>query len=689
MLVFDELKKNDPQLRFVAMALAAGFFILFAGLWWVQIVSAGEYQSHLETQSYRTVRIPAMRGKILDCEGRVLAENTARYNLSLYFDGLTGQFQDEYDRLRQEEYGRPQPATANDRPFWKFWARSTPKNVPLTKDQIEALRWQARYAAGYDIVAQMGQTIGRPLTFDSKDFGRAYQSSLYVPYPIVEGLNAVELARFEENYSGGDGVDLDVQTTRIYPYGTTASQVLGYVQKDDSSLEGEDSFFNYRLPDYRGVIGIEGGFNKILHGRAGEESVLVNYQGFRQPQSDENTGSEPEPGHNVVLTIDLDIQRAAEQSLAQHQNADARGAIVVINVHTGEILAMVSSPAIDPNYFARNLPPDQMQKESEMLDDTNLLPQLNRATQTFDAPGSIFKPIVGLAALENGLNPHEIYNVQENPTSPGHGCIYVGKRKIGDLVPPGPYDFDSAIAHSSNSYFIFNGLRTGIEKIIALGDKFHFGERTDLPTGQDGRGHFPATKDIRDSDWHDGDSANICIGQGELAVTPIQMAVAYSAIANGGTILWPQLVRRIESQDPDSGEESTDIPSGVVRDYLGVHQRSLDILRGAMLKETIEGSGTLSKVAGLQICGKTGTAQVQNQSGVLVKHNFWFASFAPYEDPKYAVVVTVEKPASYAGFGGTVCAPIAHDIYKALIKKGYLVATPTTEATANGNKQNG
>jgi penicillin-binding protein 2 len=677
MLIFDELKKNDPQLRFVATALAAGFFILLAGLWWVQIVSAGEYRSHLETQSYRTIRIPSLRGRILDCQGRVFAENTASYNLSLHFSGLTGDFSAEYSRLLPSH-----PIVKTTRPFWEFWARpSGTAGTALTKEQAAALRLEARDYVADAVITRMSQTIGQPLTFDAKSFERAYSSSLYVPYPIYENLTPAEVARFEESYYDGDPVDLDVQTTRSYPNGTLASAVLGYVQKDDSSIEGEDAFFNYRLPDFKGVIGIEGGFDKDLHGKAGEESVMVNFQGFRQ---NENVGIEPEPGQNVVLTIDLDVQRVAEQSLVQHQGADARAAIVVINVRTGDILAMVSSPAIDPNYFTHNLPPDQMQKMSEILDDTNLLPQLDRATQTFDAPGSIFKPIVGLAALENGLNPHEFYTVQENPTSPGHGCIYVGKRKIGDLVPPGQYDFDSAIAHSSNSYFIYNGLRTGIEKIIAIGEKFHFGERTELPTGQDGHGHLPKMEDIRNPDWHDGDSANICIGQGELAVTPIQMAVAYSAIANGGTVLWPRLVDRTESQDPTTGESPTIYPSGVVRDHLDVHQRSLQILREAMLKETIEGSGTQSRVAGLQICGKTGTAQVQNQEGQLVKHNFWFASFAPYEDPKYAVVVMVEKPADYAGFGGTVSAPIAHDIYEELVKKGYLHALPqTTVARAN------
>lgn len=663
MLIFDELKKNDPQLRFVALALAVGLFILLTGLWWVQIVSAGEYKSHLETQSYRTIRIPAMRGKILDCQGRVLAENSPRYNLSLYFDELSSDFRSQYEQLR------PSRTVRNSRPIWEFWAHSSPaapKSQPLTKKEISDLEWQARYEVASRVVAKMSQIIERPLTFDYRNFARAYDSSLYVPYPIAQSLDPAEVARFEEGDSGQMGVDLDVETTRVYPNGPLAEDVLGYVRQDDSSVQDEDASFDYRLPDYRGVVGIEGAFDKQLHGRAGEEFVMVNNLGYRQT---ENIGSEPSPGHNLVLTIDLDIQRAAEDSLLKHQGADVHAAIVVMNVRTGDVLAMVSYPAVDPNFFTHNLPPDEMQKQYDLLEDTNLLPQINRATSGNYEPGSVFKPIVGLAALEDGLDPNETYQVEENPRRPGHGCIRIGNRLIGDLVPPGSYDFKKAIEMSSNSYFIYNGLRIGIKKVVAMAHKFHFGERTGVLPGQESKGIFPSLKKVESRDWREGDSAYICFGQGQMAVTPIQMAVAYSAIANGGEVLWPRLVQRIESQDPNSEEGPTVFPDGVVRDELNVHPRSLEILRDAMLGETEEGSGRQAQVPGLRICGKTGTAQVENEKGEMVGQNFWFCSFAPYSNPKYAVVVTVQKPYSYYGFGGTVCAPIAHDIYTELLKK--------------------
>jgi penicillin-binding protein 2 len=441
---------------------------------------------------------------------------------------------------------------------------------------------------------------------------------------------------------------------RVYPYGATAADVLGYVQKDSSSIEGEDAFFNYRLPDYRGVVGIEGGFDSQLHGRAGAEAVLVNNLGYRES---ENVWTGPEPGRDVVLTIDLDIQRAAEESLEQHQGADARAAIVVMDVRNGDILAMVSSPSIDPNYFTGNLSPDEMQKEATLLNDPQLKPQLNRATQENYAPGSIFKPVIALAALENGLDPDATV---DNP-----GYVMVGRRRIGDLAPPGQYNLQRAIAYSCNTYFITIGLRTGITNIVRMAEKFHFGEKTDLPTRQESSGIFPTLKQVQSDDWYIGNSANICIGQGQIDVTPIQMAVAYSAIANGGTVFWPRLVEQIESQSPDSGEAPAVFPSGIVRDHLGISARDLKIVRGAMLAETEEGTGQSAQVSGLKICGKTGTAQVMNSRNQEISRTTWFASFAPYETPRYAVVVMMQGRTLW----GKDCAPIAHDIYEALLKK--------------------
>jgi penicillin-binding protein 2 len=653
MLFFDQLKKNDPQLRMLALTIAGGLGILLAGLWWVQIVSAREYESHLETQSYRTVRIPAVRGKVFDRHGQVLAENEPRYNLCLYPDDLHGQFDNAYDRLHKEALrAQIQAIAAREKEIGRSLTKLERKHFALNLDQF---REQARFQVASDIVMRVGQKLGEPLTLDGAKFERAYDRQRALPYDVLPNLNTEQIARFEEQCANGLGLDLDVETERVYPRGALAGHVLGYLVRDDRSEWDEDAYFSYRLPDYRGVVGIEGGFDGELRGRAGAEAVLVNNLGYRQSTT---ILTPPQPGYNLVLTLDLGLEETATDSIARRLGTNATAAVVVMDVRSGDVLAMVSSPAMNPDYTAN---------DPQRMSDPQLRPQINRATQGNYAPGSIFKPIVALAALENGLDPDAIYEVQPDPGQPWHGCIYVGRRKIEDTVPPGPYDLKLAIERSSNSYFIFNGLRTGIEKVVRLAEKFHFGEHTGFPTGQDTRGDLPTLAEVQLPSWHDGDSANICFGQGQIAVTPLQMAVAYAAIANGGTILWPRLIERLEPQDSDSSGAITNFPAGLVRDEIGVHSRNLNIVRAAMLGETEDpgGTGHAAVVPGLTICGKTGTAQVQDEQGRVTGWNYWFASFAPYANPRYAVVVMVQS--ENRGSGGSVCAPIAHDIYEEIV----------------------
>jgi penicillin-binding protein 2 len=350
----------------------------------------------------------------------------------------------------------------------------------------------------------------------------------------------------------------------------------------------------------------------------------------------------------------------AENALRNVQGPTTRGAVVVMDVRTGDVLAMASSPTLNPNLFVQ---PKGISKE-EWQRIIEFQAQKNRATQENYAPGSIFKTVVGLAALEAGLYPHEIYQVQPNPEMPSKGAFFVGRRKIRDTAPPGPYDFRKALMRSSNSYFITNGLRIGPERIIRLGHRFHLGERFGLPLRQETPGAFP--KEIG-AGWTDGNTANLSIGQDPVLVTPLQVAVLMSAIANGGKVLWPRLVDRIEPRDSSTDEQPVRFSSGKVRDELGVSQRSLKILQEAMLADTEdpEGTGRHAVVPGLRICGKTGTAQIQDERNVKTGQTTWFASFAPYENPRWAVVIMVEDGAS----GGETCSPVARPIYSALLER--------------------
>jgi len=505
-------------------------------------------------------------------------------------------------------------------------------------------------------VMQVSQRLQKPLWLDRTNFERHYETRLALPYAVLANLDTASIARFEEQSTSPLGVDLEVQSTRVYPYGLTAAHMLGYLHRDDRSVEGEEAFFSYRLPDFKGVVGVEAGYDKELRGTAGAKSVLVNNVGYRQT---ENIWTPAEPGHTVVLTIDLHVQQAAEHALQSVYGPGTRGAVVVMDVRNGDILAMASSPTLNPNSFIPRISTQEYQRIAELHADKN------RATYENYMPGSIFKTVVGLAALDNGWNPEKPVYVDANPKDPAHGYIAIG-RGIKDTVTPGWYDFKKAIVKSSNAYFVRAGIYAGAERIIRLAQHLHFGEAAGLPTRQDAKGKFPKGME---PGWTEARTGNMSIGQDPVWVTPLQIAVLASALGNKGTVLWPRLVDRIEPQDPTLGEQPVVFPHRPPRDELGVSTRSMNILHEAMLAETEDAEGTGHPAAlaapGLRICGKTGTAQVQDVEGHKTGQTTWFASFAPYGDAKWAVVVMVEDGVS----GGTTCSPVAGAVYHALLER--------------------
>jgi len=669
MLIFDQLKKDDPRLRAVAIMFLAGLALLLGGLWWVQVVSGRHYQANLEDQSFRTVRIPAVRGKITDRNGVPLAENRPSYSLSLYFEELRKPFDAAYMReVTRARAELKRKAEEREKALGRRLTKTERKEFILVAKDKLALRQNARLETASNVVSRISERLREPLVFDNARFERHYQTRLIMPYPVLTDLTPTQIARFQEQSTSLPGADIEMQSTRIYPFGQLAAHVLGYLKPDDSSAEGEESFFSYRLPDYRGLVGVEGGHDRELRGAAGAKSVLVNNVGYRQS---EQIWSPAEPGRDVILTIDAQIQRAAETALQGGVfGAATTGAVVVLQVQTGDILAMASSPTFNPNLFVPRITRDEYMRIKSHRAEMNL------ATQENFAPGSIFKIVVGLAALEAGLNPEEVYRAPANPAEPNNACYYIGNRPIRDTAPPGDYQFRRALKLSSNSYFIHAGLRTGIQKIVELGRRFHFGERSGLTTRQEVAGYFPPLERIR-SGWTDGNTANVCIGQDPILATPLQIAVMTAAIANGGKVLWPRLVDRIESQDVSVQGGGQIFQQGSVRDELKVRPESLKVLHGAMLAdvEDADGTGKEAAVEGLRICGKTGTAQIKDEHGKKTGQTTWFASFAPYGSPRYAVVVMVVDGAS----GGKTCAPIAGKIYRTILERERAPA----EKTAN------
>jgi len=536
----------------------------------------------------------------------------------------------------------------------------TNSKARLTHNQRIELGKLTRYQVVSNLVYRVSSLLHQPVPLQDTKFLEHYDQRLFIPMPVLTNLNPTQIALFAEQSADLPGFDLEVQPVRVYPHHAAAGHLLGHLQRDDSAAD-EDVFFNYRMPDFRGVVGIEGAFDEQLRGRNGVKSVLVDSLGYRQS---ENVWAPAEAGQSVYLTIDIAIQQAAEKALHSAPVPYAgpvRGAVVVMDPRNGDLIAMASNPAYDPNDFAVRL--TQERAEAAKLDDPILRPQINRAMQENYAPGSIFKIVVGLAGLEAGtLDPNEVYH------SPGFYVIARGHKPIDDLAGPGDFNFRRALVKSSNSYFIHEGLKLGVDRIAEMGKRFHFGERTGILPRQEAPGILP-TREWREKNlggaWFDGNTANLSIGQ-EIDVTPLQVAVMISAVANGGTVYWPRLVARTEPQDPFSADQAVKFPAGRVHGELGISKNSLNAVRGAMLAdvEDAEGTGTRAFVPGMRICAKTGTAQIQ-QGRKTIGHTTWIASFAPFDNARYVVVVMIEDGTS----GGATSAPVAQQVYLALQKR--------------------
>jgi penicillin-binding protein 2 len=628
MLVFDQLKRNDRPTWVLTLMVSAAMGILLAGLWYLQVVASKQYEESQKNQSSRRVRYPALRGNILDRNGTALAENRPSYNVNLYLEEFSSQFQEAFAKARE---GR------------KF-----------SRTELDALGRRTRYQVVSNAVFDVGEMFHQPLVLDEGRFLEHYTNRLVLPLPILENLSAQHIAIFQENPYKPPGLNLDIQPLRVYTNGDLASHVLGQLQRVEKTTGDDDDEFSANclpgLPDYEGRVGIEAAFEEELAGRAGIKAVLINNKGYRQG---ENILTPAIPGNNVVLTLDARVQRVTEQAL-HGMSGGGKGAAVVLDARNGDLIALASAPSFDPNSFI----PRMNAKQWEELSDPEGKPMLNRATFGAYAPGSIFKIIVALACLEAGdLDPAEIYHSK--------GYFPLGRKNIRDTAPAGDYDFKRAFKLSSNSYFIFHGLNTGLTNIMEMGHRFFLGQRVQVPLKQEVSGFFPtsawlAKRAGEGEAISQGDIANLSIGQGYITVTPLQMALMTAAIANGGKVFWPRLVQRVE---PRSGTLVKVAPAGQIRGELHAQTRHLQLIREAMLAdvEDTDGTGREAAVPGLRVCGKTGTAQVTRGSAVIRKDT-WFVSFAPYENPHYVVVVVAEG----GGSGGGTCAPVAHKIYQAL-----------------------
>ncbi len=613
------------RLQILTVCFCVGFLLVQFRLAHLQLFRGHEYRGLAQRQPIRERLLPTTRGRVLDVRGRVLAAEEPTYELCVRPDRLS-----QLPAAQQTE-----------------WLTRVAQLLERGPEELS----QA-YARLERDLQQHTERPGLTTTTRARELRRLRQRF----QPLLDSLTFPQVARLESwrdtlprsDKATGDALRLRVATRRIYPYGDSASHLIGYLTRINAEeapgLRQErrrlaqayaevdpdrfrDAYLKCYLPDdSRGRRGLEGTWEWTLRGRRGLRREMVDARGRAKKTLFDYP---PQPGSDIHTTLDIDLQRLAESALAEKP-----GAVVILDVFTGAVLAMASSPRLDlgnfSDEFGRILSEDALLRRRRVPFYRRPRPLTNRATQETYAPGSVFKLATALAALRAGtLGSQTIHDCR--------GSILVGNRSKQCLGFHGPLDLRAAIERSCNVYFYQTALATPRAELLRTARDLGFGSRTGIDLPGESPGTLPRLRT-------DGEVANFAIGQGDLQVTPLQVAVMVAVIANGGTVVQPHLVKR-----PATPKETRqlDIPPGL-----------LQVVRRGM-RDVVHGSrGTArrhGRVPGMTIAGKTGTAEVE---GVPLNHA-WFAGFAPYQEPRIAFAVVVEWT---EGQGGDTAAPVAAEI---------------------------
>ncbi len=469
----------------------------------------------------------------------------------------------------------------------------------------------------------------------------------YRPITVKEELTRGDLA-FVEAHRGSPGFpEMEVihAQRRLYPKSGLAAHVIGYVGEVSESELNTAEFAKYNQGDVIGKAGVERYYNETLTGVDGQRRVVVDVLGNER----QVIGlTEAVPGKPLRLTIDLDLQSVAELAMEGQ-----KGAVVALDPRNGEVLAMVSQPAYDPSKFTGGIRSADWREIVGNQDN----PLLNRAIQAQLAPGSTFKPIVALAALESGMID-ETFDVH----CPGGASFYGRYFRCHLKGGHGTVDMHKAIVQSCDVWFYNAGNRIGIDKIAEYAEATGLGRKTGIDLPHEAAGLVPSTQwKIRTTrqKWYAGETISVAIGQGALTVTPLQLAHAIGGLAMGGTWYTPHLVAGATAQEtPRRASFNPENVAKVIYGMFGVVNEG--------------GTGARARVAGIEICGKTGTAQLASnealkamKGGDEMKDNAWFVGFAPRESPEIVVAALVEGGLH----GSTAAAPIARDVIKTYFDK--------------------
>jgi penicillin-binding protein 2 len=603
-----------------------------------------------------TVRIPSVRGEIRDRRGLPLITNRSSYCVDFDLPAIVKGYRAAHNGMAPTVEYR---ATIDE----------MPEDVKVP-DIVKIINeWVIPKFAALDL--EKDDPAVR-LDYNTEQLERHFRTNERVPYQYLYNVSFETVAKLAENGFGIPGVDVTVRPVREYVYGAFAPHILGYVGKpEDINKLADIKSFTYYQPDIVGRASLELAFDTYLRGKPGKR-VLERTAKGRVGKELEEQYERPVPGANVYLTIDARIQTIIENALRQAQVG--RAAAVVVNPNNGDILGMASVPSYDPNVFIPALPAEELKR----FDDDDTDPLLNRDIVGY-VPGSTFKVVTALAGLASGISPNRTFNCA--------GGVQYGNKYMKCWISPGSHgslSMADGLKHSCNCYFfqlaneISDGnSKTGLSYIEKIGGAMGLGLRSDLPVSGEKAGLLPGPHWLNANGLSNliessGNIANTSIGQGMVQCSPLQMAMVVSTLANGGTSYFPRLVSRVvdsEGNDARDGDDNLVVPvePRVRADLhkMGLTSSQIEVVRRGMWKVVNDPSGTGKKAAikGIEVAGKTGTAQFKREtkSGEFVKDNrVWFMCFAPYNQPKYSVVVMVEGAKS----GGGVAAPIVQKILK-------------------------
>ena len=546
--------------------------------------------------------IPAPRGQITDRHGVPLAQNKLSYNLAINFP------------------------------------------TPLDFSDAQALSFT------HEKIDKAEKLIGRSLKISDEAILRHYRNRGIMPLEIAQNLTQSEYEEVKDRLSAVTVVRPIY--VRTYPNGKLAGQIVGYSGKTGRNLDGIIDNHETLWPETEGREGLEQTFNEMLTGKHGQYKLTFDKDGRK---TSEKLVAPPVAGDNVITTLDLRLQELAEKAL---QAKAKRGAIVVVDPNTGDILALASWPTYDPNIF---VPSISTEKFKALQDDPNI-PLLPRAFRSSYPPGSTFKIAVGIAALESGsVRPDDTY---ECVPSIEIGNLTFHNWKKGDR---GALNFIQALTESCDTWFYQVGIKTGAAPIIDWALKLGFGAKCGIPLRGEVEGRVPNDEYMKATHGRrllNGDIANLSIGQGDTQVTPLQMAQAMAIVANGGTFFQARLVQQVQTLD----NQIVTAYQVRAKRTLDLSPATLDELRTGMIN-AVNGAGGTGHGASLdnvEVAGKTGTAQwgPKNKERTAA----WFAGFLPSDQPQYAFAALYEGDVGSKVHGGSTAAPMIADIFKDMYK---------------------